>query len=142
MSNWSQRAPSRAEAPLELAAGWCDPSPPQSPPNRVAVRPRRPHAGFPQGSTFDHRTTIDRIVKEAAPSMPPAGATLPREACHAGRRSRRFYVAAHNSDRLSITKPQGRDVATSVFQAASIMIASQKPRSTPYPGISTIFPIP
>ena len=40
----------------------------------AAPRPRRPHAGFPQGF-LTTTNSIDRIVKESTLPMSPAGAT-------------------------------------------------------------------
>src|SRR5437773_1492155 len=64
-------------------------------PNRVQCGPDGHTPASLKGPQTTNKNTIDRIVKEAAdPSKPPAGATLPRGARHAGRRPHEFYDAA------------------------------------------------
>ncbi len=70
---------------VRLAAGWCDhPRRGAAPTRTTAASTTRHHAGFPQGFLSQDTTAIDRIVKEPAAPMLPAGATSPK-GCHAGR---------------------------------------------------------
>jgi hypothetical protein len=99
---------------------------------RVRAAATIPTPASLKGPQFDHRTTIDRIVKERAHRRHRPERPCPK-ACHAGRRDRIELRANWASVRRTVEKPRLVNRGPQ-SQATRVIIPSSTPMSTTDPG--------